>query len=154
MRKFICLGIIAFTVSLNLNNPVRTQALIGVNKVMYSHESQQKNKQLAQLSTESSTVTETKKAFERAREYDMKYQIDEAISEYTRAIELDPNYAEAYLSRSAVLAKDNAQRDDQKINYPIVGWASCPPSLEELARFCSTQRDFGIFFYLEVPKSS
>jgi tetratricopeptide (TPR) repeat protein len=111
MRKYLLfLGMIALTVSVTLNTPFRIQALTGGNRVMHENESQKKNQQSAQLPTESSTVPGAKEAFDRAREHDMKDQIDEAISEYTRAIELDPNYVEAYYSRSAVLAKDHAQK--------------------------------------------
>jgi len=42
--------------------------------------------------------------FRRGREFDKQGQSQDAIAEYTRAIELDPNYAEAYFFRGNVLA--------------------------------------------------
>ncbi|MCG6135993.1 MAG: tetratricopeptide repeat protein [Nostoc sp. LLA-1] len=42
--------------------------------------------------------------FQRGREFDVKGKGKEAIIEYTRAIELDPNYVEAYFYRGNALA--------------------------------------------------
>ncbi|QSJ20001.1 tetratricopeptide repeat protein [Nostoc sp. UHCC 0702] len=42
--------------------------------------------------------------FRRGREFDGQGQSQQAIAEYTRAIELDPNYAEAYFYRDNTLA--------------------------------------------------
>lgn len=42
--------------------------------------------------------------FQRGREFDSQGQSQEAIAEYTRAIQLDSNYVEAYFYRSNLLA--------------------------------------------------
>lgn len=42
--------------------------------------------------------------FQRGRELDRKGQSQEAIAEYTQAIQTDPNYAQAYFYRSNLLA--------------------------------------------------
>ncbi|MBE9051853.1 tetratricopeptide repeat protein [Nostocales cyanobacterium LEGE 11386] len=42
--------------------------------------------------------------FRRGRDFDRQGKSQEAIAEYTRAIELDPNYAEAYFFRGNALA--------------------------------------------------
>jgi tetratricopeptide (TPR) repeat protein len=42
--------------------------------------------------------------FQRGRELDRKGQSQEAIAEYTKAIQIDPNYAQAYFYRSNLLA--------------------------------------------------
>ena len=42
--------------------------------------------------------------FRSGREFDRKGQSQEAIAEYTRAIELNPNYVEAYFFRGNALA--------------------------------------------------
>ncbi|MDF2388390.1 tetratricopeptide repeat protein [Nostoc ellipsosporum NOK] len=49
-------------------------------------------------------MEKAKEFFRRAREFDGQGQSQQAIAEYTRAIELDPNYAEAYAFRGNVLA--------------------------------------------------
>jgi tetratricopeptide (TPR) repeat protein len=53
---------------------------------------------------ESGNMASAEESFQRAREVDGKGQHQEAIAEYTRAIELDPNYAEAYVFRGNTLA--------------------------------------------------
>lgn len=42
--------------------------------------------------------------FQRGREFDSQGQSQEALAEYTKAIELDPNHVKAYFYRSNLLA--------------------------------------------------
>lgn len=49
-------------------------------------------------------MSSAKEFFQRGRELDVQGQSQEAIAEYTRAIEVDPNYAEAYFYRGNTLA--------------------------------------------------
>ncbi|MDF2388391.1 tetratricopeptide repeat protein [Nostoc ellipsosporum NOK] len=49
-------------------------------------------------------MEEAEEFFRRGREFGGQGQSQEAIAEYTRAIELDPNYAEAYFYRGNTLA--------------------------------------------------
>jgi len=53
---------------------------------------------------ESTSMENPQYFFQRGRELDRKGQSQEAIAEYTKAIELDPNYAQAYFYRSNLLA--------------------------------------------------
>ncbi len=114
MRKYtIGLGIIAFTVSAPLSVPAIIQARTIPNIIMNSNELPQNNQILTQLPTQAQLPTqplivpEAEEAYLRAREYDMNDEIDEAIAEYTKATQLDPDYAEAYLSRSVVRAMNH-----------------------------------------------
>jgi tetratricopeptide (TPR) repeat protein len=52
----------------------------------------------------SANMATAEELFRRGREFDKQGQSEEAIAEYTRAIVLDPNYAEAYFFRGNVLA--------------------------------------------------
>lgn len=111
MRKYIIgLGMIAFTVYAPLCMPARILARTITIRVMNSDESLQNNQILAQLPTQLSTIPEAEEAFIRARQYDMKDKIDEADAEYTEAIQLDPNYAEAYIHRSLLRSMSHAQQ--------------------------------------------
>lgn len=61
------------------------------------------------------TATETinlaaQEAFERGEEYSAQDQIESAISEFSEAIRLDPNFAEAYYQRSLLLIKNHAKK--------------------------------------------
>ncbi|MCX5692556.1 MAG: tetratricopeptide repeat protein, partial [Candidatus Omnitrophica bacterium] len=47
----------------------------------------------------------TKEALDKGIEYAQKGKYDEAISEYNEAIEINPNYAEAYSNRGDAYAK-------------------------------------------------
>ncbi|WP_341530630.1 tetratricopeptide repeat protein [Nostoc sp. UHCC 0302] len=49
-------------------------------------------------------MANAKEFFQKGREFDVKGQHQEAIVEYTQAIELDPNYVEAYFYRGNALA--------------------------------------------------
>ncbi|MEH2295860.1 tetratricopeptide repeat protein [Nostoc sp.] len=51
----------------------------------------------------SGTMANAEEFFRSGRNFDKQGQSQEAIAEYTRAIELDPNYAEAYVFRGNVL---------------------------------------------------
>lgn len=53
---------------------------------------------------ESGSMASAEEFYRRGRELDGQGQSQVAINEYTRAIELDPNYAEAYFYRGNVLA--------------------------------------------------
>lgn len=44
-----------------------------------------------------------KKAFKRAREYDRKMEIEKAIGEYTKIIEMQPDHLDAYYYRSTIM---------------------------------------------------
>lgn len=60
---------------------------------------------------------EAKQAFELGRQYDAQNLSNIALEQYNKAIELFPNYAEAYLARSVNLSFNNAQqaiKDAQK----------------------------------------
>ncbi|OKH25746.1 tetratricopeptide repeat protein [Chroogloeocystis siderophila] len=50
------------------------------------------------------TMAKAEEFFQRGRELDRKGQSQEAIAEYTKAIQIDPNYAQAYFYRSNLLA--------------------------------------------------
>ncbi|MBG1266500.1 tetratricopeptide repeat protein [Nostoc sp. WHI] len=52
---------------------------------------------------ESGTMANAEEFFRSGRNFDRQGQSQQAIAEYTRAIELDPNYAEAYVFRGNVL---------------------------------------------------
>lgn len=60
---------------------------------------------------ESGTMANAEEFFRSGRNFDKQGQSQEAIAEYTRAIELDPNYAEAYFYRGNTLA---LERQPQK----------------------------------------
>ena len=49
-------------------------------------------------------IAKAEEFFQRGREFDVQGQFQEAIAMYTQAIELDPNYAQAYFYRSNLLA--------------------------------------------------
>jgi len=53
---------------------------------------------------ESGSMANAQDFFQRGSEFDGQGQHQEAIAEYTRAINLDPNYAEAYFYRGNALA--------------------------------------------------
>jgi tetratricopeptide (TPR) repeat protein len=52
---------------------------------------------------------EAKKAFESGRKSDSQNLLQEAREQYSKAIEIYPNYAEAYLARSINLTDNNAR---------------------------------------------
>ncbi|MBW4688544.1 MAG: tetratricopeptide repeat protein [Komarekiella atlantica HA4396-MV6] len=53
---------------------------------------------------ESESMANAQEFFQKGREFDIEGQHQEALFEYTRAIELDPNYVEAYFYRGNALA--------------------------------------------------
>lgn len=53
---------------------------------------------------ESGSMVSAEEFFQRGSEFDRQGQSQEAIAEYTKAIQLDPNYAEAYVFRGNALA--------------------------------------------------
>ncbi|MEO0970540.1 MAG: tetratricopeptide repeat protein [Cyanobacteria bacterium J06639_18] len=59
---------------------------------------------------ENAIDSEAKDAYEQGEEYTNKDLLDEAIAEYTKAIELKPNYAEAYYRRSVILSFNYAEK--------------------------------------------
>ncbi|MHC0063107.1 tetratricopeptide repeat protein [Nostoc sp. UIC 10890] len=58
---------------------------------------------LSSQGQESGTMANAEEFFRSGRNFDRQGQSQQAIAEYTRAIELDPNYAEAYVFRGNVL---------------------------------------------------
>ncbi|AFZ28855.1 Tetratricopeptide TPR_1 repeat-containing protein [Gloeocapsa sp. PCC 7428] len=50
------------------------------------------------------TMAKAEEFFQRGRELDVQGKPQEAIAEYTKAIQIDPNYAQAYFYRSNLLA--------------------------------------------------
>jgi len=53
---------------------------------------------------ESESMAKAEEFFQRGRELDVQGKHQEAIAEYTQAIQLDPDYVEAYFYRSNLLA--------------------------------------------------
>ncbi len=53
---------------------------------------------------ESESMANAEEFFQRGREFDSQGQSQEALAEYTKAIELDPNHVKAYFYRSNLLA--------------------------------------------------
>lgn len=101
-------------------HPVKIQA----STIMNSQDSKDNNQYRAQITDEEEgfhwdgiddeTKTDTinlaaQEAFERGEEYSSQDQIESAISEFSEAIRLDPDFAESYYQRSLLLISDNPQ---------------------------------------------
>jgi len=81
--------------------------------------------------------------FQRGREFDVKGQHQQALFEYTQAIDLDPNYVEAYFYRGNALALEGQPQkgieDLQKAAAILesrgqLEWAAAMRQQEEIIR--------------------
>ncbi|MEH2319431.1 tetratricopeptide repeat protein [Nostoc sp.] len=92
---------------------------------------------------ESESMANALEFFQRGREFDVKGQHQEALVEYTQAIELDPNYVEAYFYRGNALALEGQPQkgieDLQKAAAILesrgqLEWAAAMRQQEEIIR--------------------
>ncbi|WP_250122339.1 tetratricopeptide repeat protein [Chroococcidiopsis sp. CCMEE 29] len=92
---------------------------------------------------ESIPMASAEEFFQRGREFDSQGQSQEAIAEYTRAIQLDSNYVEAYFYRSNLLALEGQPQkaiEDAKRAAAILEskgesqWAAAMRQHEEVIR--------------------
>jgi tetratricopeptide (TPR) repeat protein len=92
---------------------------------------------------ESESMANAQEFFQRGREFDVKGQHQEALVEYTQAIELDPNYVEAYFYRGNALALEGQPQkgieDLQKAAAILesrgqLEWAAAMRQQEEIIR--------------------
>ncbi|QSJ20002.1 tetratricopeptide repeat protein [Nostoc sp. UHCC 0702] len=95
-----CFAFIIFPVTLYSVAKAQEQSACPDGQVMDSNNLCSSNSQ----EQESESMEKAEEFFRRAREFGGQGQSQEAIAEYTRAIELDPNYAEAYFYRGNTLA--------------------------------------------------
>ncbi|BAZ49068.1 TPR repeat-containing protein [Nostoc sp. NIES-4103] len=96
----VCFAFIIFPVTLYSVAKAQEQSACPDGEVMDSNNLCSSNNQ----EQESESMEKAKEFFRRGREFGGQGQSQEAIAEYTRAIELDPNYAEAYFYRGNTLA--------------------------------------------------
>ena len=96
----LCFAFIIFPVTLYSVAKAQEQSACLDGQVMDSNNLCSSNSQ----EQESESMEKAEEFFRRGREFDRLGQSQEAIAEYTRAIEVDPNYAAAYFFRGNVLA--------------------------------------------------
>ena len=72
------------------------------------------------ISTGNGRLSEAEEHHRKAAEYLDESQLDEAIAEFTKAIDLDPNLAEAYAGRAlAYTALDRDQEAERDIDKAV-----------------------------------
>ncbi|MBH8562254.1 tetratricopeptide repeat protein [Nostoc sp. CENA67] len=96
----VCFAFIIFPVTLYSVAKAQEQSACPDGQVMDSNNLCSSNNQ----EQESESMEKAEEFFRRGREFGGQGQSQEAIAEYTRAIELDLNYAEAYFYRGNTLA--------------------------------------------------
>ena len=96
----LCFAFIIFPVTLYSVAKAQEQSACPDGQVMDSNNLCSSNNQ----GQESESMEKAEEFFRRGREFGGQGQSQQAIAEYTRAIELDPNYAEAYFYRGNTLA--------------------------------------------------
>lgn len=99
--RAIFLGTSFFTIiTLNISiNSAFSQVNTNINESVHQQET-----------SEFQPPLEAKQAFELGRKYDFQNLSNIALEQYNKAIELFPNYAEAYLARSVNLSFNNTQQ--------------------------------------------
>ncbi len=90
----------------------------------------------------------------RGNAWDGKGDYDRAIADYTKAIEIDPKYANAYYSRGIAWGKkgnsDRAIADYTKAIEIDPKYADLPPCIKDLSNFECFQQNLIIFFQTDI----